>query len=85
MDNIKTRIIRSYQRVSRFVFHYLIFLVAVVVAFFVFQNIISQSASINVFQTNENLLMQKTKLIAEFNKFLKQNVKDNDLSVYILQ
>jgi hypothetical protein len=31
------------------------------------------------------LLMQKTKLIAEFSKFLKQNIKDNDLEIHILQ
>lgn len=82
---MQTKIINSYKKISGFVFHYLIFFVALVVALFIFQRVISQSATINVFQTNDNLLMQKTKLVAEFSKFLKQNVKDNDLQIHILQ
>ncbi|MFA7298770.1 MAG: hypothetical protein WC010_03955 [Candidatus Absconditabacterales bacterium] len=82
---MQTKIINSYKKISGFVFHYLIFLVALIVALFIFQRTISQSATINVFQTNDNLLIQKTKLIAEFSKFLKQNIKDNDLEVQILQ
>jgi len=85
MNDMQTKIINSYKKISGFVFHYLIFLVALIVALFIFQRTISQSATINVFQTNDNLLIQKTKLIAEFSKFLKQNIKDNDLEVQILQ
>lgn len=85
MNDMQTKIINSYKKVSRFVFHYLIFFVAIIVAALIFQNVISQSATINVFQTNSNLLMQKTKLIAQFSKFLKQNVKDNDTTIHILQ
>ena len=66
-------------------FHYLIFLVALVVAVLIFQSVISQSATINVFQTNDTLMMQKAKLIAQFSKFLKQNIKDNDLTIHVLQ
>jgi len=29
--------------------------------------------------------MQKTKLIAEFSKFMKQNINDNDMVIHILQ
>ena len=66
-------------------FHYLIFFVALIVAVVIFQRVISQSATINVFQTNDTLMIQKVKLIAEFSKFLKQNIKDNDLTIHILQ
>ena len=85
MSDVQTKIINSYKKISGFVFHYLIFFVALIVAFIIFQRVISQSATINAFQTNSNLLMQKTKLIAEFSKFLKQNIKDNDLEIHILQ
>jgi vancomycin permeability regulator SanA len=85
MGDMQTKIINKYKKISGFVFHYLIFFVALGVALFIFQRTISQSANINVFQTNDNLLMQKTRLIAEFSKFLKQNVKDNDLEIHILQ
>ena len=85
MDNIQTKIINRYKKISNFVFHYLIFFVALIVAVIIFQRVISQSASINIFQTDDTLLMQKTKLIAGFNKFLKQNIKDNDLKIHVLQ
>ena len=85
MNEIQTKIINSYKKVSGFVFHYLIFLVALIVAVVIFQSVISQSATINVFQTNNNLMMQKVKLIAQFSKFLKQNIKDNDLKIQVLQ
>lgn len=85
MDTLQTKIVHTYKKISTFVFHSLIFLFALVIALFIFQRIISQPATINVFQSNENILLQKTKLIAEFSKFLKQNIKDNDLNIYILQ
>lgn len=85
MNNIQTKIINRYKKISNFVFHYLIFFVALIVAVIIFQRVISQSASINIFQTDDTLLMQKTKLIAGFNKFLKQNIKDNDLKIHVLQ
>lgn len=74
-----------YKKVSRFFFHYLIFFIALIVGFLVFQVLLSKSLHIEVFQGNDTLLMQKTKLIAEFSKFLKQNIKDNDLEIHILQ
>ncbi|EKD24766.1 MAG: hypothetical protein ACD_80C00162G0001, partial [uncultured bacterium (gcode 4)] len=85
MNDIQTKIINKYKKISGFIFHYLIFFVALIIALFIFQRVISQSATINVFQTNDNLLIQKTRLIAEFNKFLKQDVKNNDLVIYVLQ
>lgn len=85
MQQNQTKILSTYKRISRFFFHYCIFLFAFVIALVIFQRIISQPATINVFQSNENILLQKTKLIAQFSKFLKQNIQDNDLSIYILQ
>jgi len=85
MNDMQTKIIISYKKISRFVFHYLIFFVALVVALLVFQRVISQSANINVFQSNNTLMMQKVKLIANFSKFLKQNINDNDIEILILQ
>lgn len=85
MNDTQTKIIHTYKKISGFVFHYLIFFVALAVAIVIFQRVISQAATINIFQSNETLLMQKTRIIAEFNKFLKQNVQDNDLKIYILQ
>ena len=85
MDEIQIKTINTYIKISRFIFHYLIFFVAIIVGLFVFQKIIFQPANTNTFQTNDTLLVQKTKLIAEFNKFLKQNIEENDLSIHILQ
>ncbi|MEI7919814.1 MAG: hypothetical protein WCH65_06705 [bacterium] len=64
MNENATKIIATYKKISDFVFHYLIFFVVVAIAAYVFQQTISQSAMINIFQTNESLLMQKSKLIA---------------------
>ncbi|MEI6119323.1 MAG: hypothetical protein WCP92_09345 [bacterium] len=85
MDDIQTKTIHTYKKISGFVFHYLIFFVAAIVALLIFQRVISQSTTINVFQTNDNLLMQKSRLVAKFSKFLKQNIKDNDLQIKVLQ
>ncbi len=85
MDEKETKIIHRYQKISNFIFHYLIFFVALVVALIIFQKIIAQSTTYTIFGTNDTLLMQKTKLIAWFSKFLKQNIKDNDLNIHILQ
>ncbi len=85
MNENATKIIATYKKISDFVFHYLIFFVVVAIAAYVFQQTISQSAMINIFQTNESLLMQKSKLIAWFNKFLNQNIQDNNIRIDILQ
>ena len=85
MQETQTKIISTYKKVSGFFFHYLIFFVVLGVALLIFQNIISQSSNINVFQTNTTLLMQKAKVIGEFNKFLKQDINNNDLKIQILQ
>lgn len=85
MERTQTKIVTMYKKVSRFFFHYLIFFIALIVGFLVFQVLLSKSLHIEVFQGNDTLLMQKTKLIAEFSKFLKQNIKDNDLEIHILQ
>ncbi len=85
MQETPTHIIHTYKKVSKFFFHYLIFMIALIVWFFLFQNLLSKSAGLTIFQGNDSLLLQKTKLIAEFSKFLKQNIKNNDLEIYILQ
>lgn len=84
MDDIQTKIIYSYKKVSNFVFHYLIFFVALVIAILLFRKTTSSPVASSI-QSNDTLLIQKTKLIAEFNKFLKQNISNHDLQIDILQ
>lgn len=85
MQENQTKIITSYKKISRFFFHYLIFFIALVVGLLFFQRVISQAGSINIFKGNDTFAMQKTKLIAEFSKFMKQNINDNDMVIHILQ
>lgn len=85
MEEQKTKIITTYKGISRFFFHYLIFFVAIIIGFFLFQSILSKSTRVVVFQGDDSLLIEKTKLIAEFDKFMKQNIKNNDLDIHILQ
>lgn len=85
MEEQKTKIITTYKGISRFFFHYLIFFVAIIVGFFLFQSILSKSTRVVVFQGDDSLLIEKTKLIAEFSKFMKQNIKNNDIDIHILQ
>ena len=85
MDDIQTKIINKYKKISGFVFHYLIFFVALVIGIYVFQRVLSHAATIPVFQIDDVLMIQKTKLITEFNKFLNQNIQDNDLQIQFLQ
>jgi len=85
MEEKKIKIITTYKKISDFVFHYLIFFGVVALAFSIFLQTISQSATVNVFQNNSALVLQKAKLIAGFNKFLKQDIQDNTIKIYILQ
>jgi hypothetical protein len=85
MDTLQTKIINSYKKISGFIFHYLIFLVAFIIAVFIFQRILSQASSIRVFQFNNILSLQKTKLITEFTTFLKQYTQGNDIQITIIQ
>ncbi|MEI6672049.1 MAG: hypothetical protein WCL02_01480 [bacterium] len=85
MDTLQTKIIKKYIKISGFFFHYLIFLVALVIGLFIFQRVISQSATIHMFEANDLLLVQKTKLVAEFTKFLKQDIQDNNIQIKVLQ
>jgi positive regulator of sigma E activity len=85
MSDIQTKIISTYTKISHFVFHYLIFLVALIVAFLLFQQLLRTSSTRTLFQTNDTLLAQKSKIIAAFNKFLQQDINDKDVKLYILQ
>lgn len=85
MHDMQAKIIDSYKKVSGFVFHYLVFLVSLVLALFVFQSIVSHASTIKFFQTNDNLLMQENKLIGEFTQFLKQDIKDDNFHIHVLQ
>lgn len=85
MNDMQTKIIYSYKKISGFIFHYLIFFVALVFALFVFQRVVSHASTIKFFQTNDNLRMQENKLIGEFSQFLKQDIQDNNLQIHVLQ
>lgn len=85
MDTLQAKIINNYKKISGFIFHYLIFLIAFIIAILIFQRILSQASSIRVFQSNNILSLQKTKLITEFSTFLKQYTQENDIQIAILQ
>lgn len=85
MQENQTKIINSYKKISRFFFHYLVFFVALIIGLIVFQRTISNAIGITIFQANDTFTLQKVKLIAEFSKFMKQNIKDNDMTIHILQ
>ena len=85
MQITQTTIIAIYKKISGFVFHYLVFLLIILLAVLILKKSFSQTTTTNIFQNNDMILMQKTKLMAEFNKFLKQNINDNDIKIYVLQ
>ncbi len=85
MPLYQAKIIHHYKKISTFFFGYLVFLIALVIGFFVFQTTVFRSASIMVFEENDEFFMQKTKLITEFNKFMRQNIEGNDMTIHILQ
>lgn len=85
MTENQTKIIQNYKKISKFFFNYLVFLIAIIAGILVFQNLLLQSKNITIFEWNNNFFMQKTKLIGEFNKFMKQNIEDNDMNIHILQ
>ena len=85
MPLYQAKIIHHYKKISTFFFGYLVFLIALVIGFFVFQTTVFRSANIMVFEENDEFFMQKTKLITEFNKFMRQNIEGNDMTIHILQ
>ena len=85
MQEIQTKTIATYKKISKFFFRYLVFLIALIIGIIIFQRILSTSKSITIFQANDTFTLQQTKLIAEFSKFMKQNIQDNDMEIHILQ
>lgn len=85
MGDLKDKIIRIYSISFRFVFRYLIFLVALVIGFFVFRGIVSIATHTSLFTGNDPFLTQKSKIIAEFNMFLNQKIKKDGITIHILQ
>lgn len=85
MGDLKTKIIRIYSIFFRFVFRYLIFFLALVIAFFVFRFVLSVATRTSLFTGNDPFLSQKSKIIAEFTTFLKQTIQKDDITIHILQ
>lgn len=82
-SNQNIYIIRNYQRFFVFVAKYLFLLLAIVIAGFFFHKIFIGTAWSG--SVNDAFILQRTKLIATFEKFLSKTVQDNDLQIYILQ
>lgn len=78
-----TNIIKNYKKFFTFVSTYFFLLIAVIVAFFLFQKIFIGAT--NTINTEDPFYLQKIKLVGMFNKFLDHTVVDNDLQIYILQ
>lgn len=78
-----TNIIKNYKKFFTFVSTYFFLLIAVIVAFFLFQKIFIGAT--NTINTEDPFYLQKIKLVGIFNKFLDHTVVDNDLQIYILQ
>ena len=85
MDISRSKILSLYKKISGTIFRYFLILLSLIIVIFVFKRILYHASITTLFQPNETLIMQKTRLIAEFNKFLKQNIKNNDTQIYILQ
>lgn len=77
--------ISHYKKISRFFFHYLVFLIAIILWILLFQKTISEANTISIFKKNDTFSLQKTKLIAEFSKFTKQTIHNDDIIIHILQ
>jgi len=85
MQESSKTIIQKYKKISKIFFQYLIFFVAFVVGILLFQTTLSRSQSIEIFEGKDNFALQKTKLIAEFHKFMRQNINNHDMTIHILQ
>lgn len=85
MEQNEKKIIQKYNKIFTFFFHYLIFFVAIFIAIIMFQSLLSRSERITIFEWNDGFSLQQTKLITEFNKFMKQDIQNNEMDIYILQ
>jgi len=85
MNTLQTKITNNYKKISHFIFTYLIFFVALVLALFIFRKTISQNTTVDIIQIDTIPLIKETQLIAEFSKYFKHNIQNNDLEIKILQ
>lgn len=79
----QTHIIKRYRRFFVIVFKYLFLVLALCACVLLFQKIFLGTPSLATDDDTSSL--EKTKLIATFQKFLKQTIQGNDIEVFILQ
>lgn len=76
-------VVKKYRHFFIFVFKYLFPILGVVVCFLLFQKIFLSTVSVR--QQDDPFVLQRTKLVASFEKFLKQTIQDHDIDIFILQ
>lgn len=80
--NQNTNIIKNYQKFFIFVFKYFFLFLVIALSGFFFQKIFIAPTGLD---STDPFSLQKIKLVATFEKFLKHAVQDNNLQIYILQ
>ncbi len=84
LDFTKTekKIVTKYKKIHKFIFKYSIFIVIWIISLYILSNQISKTQKLNI---SENFVVEKAKLIWEFNKLINQDTDNKDVNIHILQ
>jgi hypothetical protein len=84
MENKKYDIVvKQYKTMFVFVLRYFFLFLGIILCIFFFNKIFLTSLATG--DQNDPFSLQRTKLVATFEKFLKQTIQDNDINIFILQ
>ena len=84
LDFTKTekKIVTKYKKIHKFMFKYSIFVVIWIISLYILSNQISKTQKLTI---SENFVVEKAKLIWEFNKLINQDTDDQNIQIDILQ
>lgn len=76
------KIVTKYAKIYKFVFKYSIFVIIWIISIIILNNQIIKTKKLD---TTDNFIVEKAKLIWEFNKITNQNINNSDVNIHILQ
>lgn len=82
LTNTEKNIITKYTKIYKFIFKYSIYVIIGLISILILNHQINKSENLD---TNDNFIIEKAKLIGEFNKITNQNINNPDINVHILQ
>lgn len=75
-------IVRNYNKIYKYIFKYSIIVIIFVISLIILNQQLNKSPQLNI---NDTFIIEKAKLIWEFNKITNQSIDNKELQIHILQ